>query len=230
MTTWDKLLTNKPVLVCALPLRKPSFYYLPTSCEAVELRLDYIENLSLNQELRSAIENYVSHYPTIVTVRERDEGGNRSIEPEIKYKVLEFSKGIGALIDLEVSLLTKYSDVYGDLAEGSILSRHVFNKGVNSYESALKDIEVAKRLRALMYKLFSINDYEFLDLLRLLGVGGIHVAVIPRNPTYRAVSIMMGSALMYCSTRGKTGPGQLSIGLCNKAKMMRSSLSMFNRE
>ncbi|MGC9180730.1 MAG: type I 3-dehydroquinate dehydratase [Vulcanisaeta sp.] len=230
MSTWDKLLTRKPVLVCAVPLRKPSFYYLPTSCEAVELRLDYVENLSLNQELRIAIENYVSHYPTIVTVRERDEGGSHSIEPEIKYKVLEFSKDIGALIDIEISLLSKYPDVYGDLAEGSILSRHVFNRDANSYESALKDIEVAKRLRALLYKIFSINDGEFLNLLRLLDVGGIHVAVIPRNPTYRAISIMMGSALMYCSTRGRTGPGQLSIGFCNKVKMMRSSLSMFNRE
>ncbi|WP_256359202.1 hypothetical protein [Vulcanisaeta sp. JCM 14467] len=39
MSTWDKLLMSKPTLVCAMPLRKPSFYYLPTSCEAVELRL-----------------------------------------------------------------------------------------------------------------------------------------------------------------------------------------------
>lgn len=221
---------NKPVLVCAIPLKKPSFYYLPTSCEAVELRLDYIDNLGLTQELKGVIEEYASHYPTIVTVREREEGGSHFVNPEVKYEILEFSKSVGALPDIEVNLLSKYPEMYGDIAEGSILSRHVFSKDVNAYELALRDLDVARRFRALIYKVFSINDDEFLNLLRLLGIYDVHVAVIPRNPAYRAVSIIMNTALMYCSVRGRTGPGQLSIGLCNKVKLLKGSLSMFNRE
>ncbi|WP_243671537.1 type I 3-dehydroquinate dehydratase [Vulcanisaeta sp. JCM 16161] len=194
MSTWDKLLMSKPVLVCAIPLKKPSFYYLPTSCEAVELRLDYMDNLSLTQEVRRVIEDYVSHYPTIITVREHGEGGSRVINPEVKYGILEFGKGVGAVPDIEVELLVKRPDMYGDIAEGSILSRHVFSRDVNAYELALKDLDIARRFKALMYKVFSINDDDFLNLLRLLNVGDINVAVIPRNPTYRAVSIIMGSA------------------------------------
>ncbi len=118
MSTWDKLLASKPVLVCAVPLKKPSFYYLPTSCEAVELRLDYMDNLNLTQEVKRVIEDYVSHYPTIVTVREREEGGGRAVSPEVKYGILEFSKGVGAVPDVEVDLLVKYPpDMYGDIAE-----------------------------------------------------------------------------------------------------------------
>ncbi|ADN49630.1 type I 3-dehydroquinate dehydratase [Vulcanisaeta distributa] len=230
MSTWDKLLASKPVLVCAVPLKKPSFYYLPTSCEAVELRLDYMDNLGLTQEVKRVIEDYVSHYPTIVTVREREEGGGRAVSPEVKYGILEFSKGVGAVPDVEVDLLVKYPDMYGDVAEGSILSRHVFSRDVSAYDLAVKDLDTARRFKALIYKVFSINDNDFLNLLRLLNVSDINVAVIPRNPTYRAISIMMGSALMYCSVRGKTGPGQLSIGLCNKVKLLKNSLSMFNRE
>ncbi|BDR92363.1 type I 3-dehydroquinate dehydratase [Vulcanisaeta souniana] len=230
MSTWDKLLASRPVLVCVVPMRKPSFYYLPASCEAVELRLDYLDRLDFTQEIKELIENYVSHYPTIITVRERDEGGNHGVDPEIKYKLFEFGKGIGALLDIEVSLLMRKPDIYGDLAEGSIVSRHVFSKDVNSYELAIKDLDVARKFRALIYKVFSINDNDFINLLNLLNAGDIYVAVIPRNPMFRAVSIMMGSALMFCSTRGKTGPGQLSIGLCNKVKMLKAPLSMFDRE
>ena len=230
MSTWDKLLMRKPVLVCAMPLRKPSFYYLPTSCEAVELRLDYMDNLTLTQEVRKVIEDYASRYPTIVTIRERGEGGSHDVDPEVKYGILEFSKGVGAVPDIEVDTLIKYPDMYSDIAEGSILSRHVFSKDVNAYDLALKDIDVARRFRALVYKVFSVNDCDFLNLIRLLNTSGIHVAVIPRNPTHRAVSMIMGSALMYCSVRGRTGPGQLSIGLCSKVKMLRDSLLMFNRE
>ena len=230
MSTWDKLLMSKPVLVCAMPLRKPSFYYLPASCEAVELRLDYMENLALTQEVKKVIEDYASHYPTIVTVRERGEGGNRNVNPEVKYGILEFSKSVGAVPDIEVDLLIKHPDMYGDVAEESILSRHVFSKDMNAYELALRDLDVARRFKALVYKVFSINDDDFLNLLRLIGIGDVHVAVIPRNPAHRAVSIILGSALMYCSVRGKTGPGQLSIGLCNKVKLLKSSLLLLNRE
>ncbi|WP_243679320.1 type I 3-dehydroquinate dehydratase [Vulcanisaeta distributa] len=196
MSTWDKLLTSKPVLVCAVPLKKPAFYYLPTSCEAVELRLDYMENLGLTPpEVKKVIEDYVSHYPTIITVREREEGGGRAVSPEVKYGILEFSKGVGAVPDIEVDLLIKYPpNMYGDIAEGSILSRHVFSRDVNAYELAVKDLDTARRFKALIYKVFSINDNDFLNLLRLLDVGDVNVAVIPRNPTYRAISIMMGSA------------------------------------
>ncbi|WP_243674588.1 hypothetical protein [Vulcanisaeta distributa] len=97
----------------------------------------------------------------------------------------------------------------------------MFSKDVNAYELALRDLDVARRFRALIYKVFSINDDEFLNLLRLLGIYDVHVAVIPRNPAYRAVSIIMNTALMYCSVRGRTGPGQLSIGLCNKVKLLK---------
>ncbi len=221
---------RRPVLVCAVPLRKPSFYYLPTSCEAVELRLDYMENLALTQEVKRVIEDYVAHYPTIVTVRERGEGGGRSADPEVKYGILEFSKGVGAIPDVEVDLLTKHPELYGDLAEGSILSRHVFARDVNAHELAVKDLDIAKRFGALIYKVFSANDKDFLNLLSLLGVNDVRVAVIPRNPAYRAVAMMMGSALMYCSVRGKTGPGQLSIGLCSKVKALMNSLLTLTRE
>ncbi len=222
---------SKPVLVCAMPVKKLFFHYLPTSCDAVELRLDYMEKLELNQELKNFIESYVSHYPTIVTVRERDEGGYYPVDPNIKYKVLEFSKGVGALLDIESSLLMKYPDRYGDLAEGSIVSRHVFNKDVKTYELALNDLELARRFRALIYKVFTVKDEEFVNLLNLLStVKDMHIAVIPRNSMYRAVSIMMGTALMYCSTRGRTGPGQVNIGICSKVRTLRNSLLMYSTE
>jgi len=230
MSAWSKLLLNKPVLVCAIPVRRLTFQYLPASCEAVELRLDYLDDMELSPTLRRFIEDYVSHYPTIVTVRERDEGGNRPVDPDIKYNILELSKDVGSLIDIEASLLAKDPDTYGDLAEGSIVSRHVFNKGVNSYELALNDIELAKRYGALVYKIFTVNDDDIMDLLNLMSKVGIHMAVIPRNPIYRATSMIMGSSLTYCSVKGKTGPGQLNIGMCSKVKLLRRSLSMFSTE
>ncbi|MCG2879691.1 MAG: type I 3-dehydroquinate dehydratase [Vulcanisaeta sp.] len=230
MNAWSGLLLNKPVLICAIPVRRLRFQYLPASCEAVELRLDYLDDLRPSPELRGFIEDYASHYPTIVTVREYNEGGNRVIDPSIKYEVLELGRGVGALVDVEASLLAKSPETYGKLVEGSIVSRHVFSKEVNSYELALRDLELARRYGALIYKIFTVRDDDFVNLLSLVGKAGIHVAVIPSNPVYRAVSMMMGSSLMYCSVRQRTGPGQLNIGVCSKIKMFKRSLAMYGPE
>ena len=227
VSVWNALLLNKPVLICVIPVRRLRFLYLPASCEAVELRLDYLDDLKPSPELRGFIENYVSHYPTIVTVREYDEGGNRVIDPSIKYEVLELGRDVGALVDVEASLLAKNAETYGKLVEGSIVSRHVFSKEVNSYELALKDLELAKGYKALIYKIFTVKDDDFVSLLSLVYRAGIHVAVIPSNPVYRAVSMMMGSSLMYCSVRQRTGPGQLNIGVCSKIKTFKRSLTMY---
>ncbi|MFB6470153.1 MAG: type I 3-dehydroquinate dehydratase [Vulcanisaeta sp. AZ3] len=230
MSTWGKLLLNKPILVCAMPVRRLTYQYLPASCEAVELRLDYMDDLEPSQELKRFIEDYVSHYPTIVTVREYSEGGNRIINPNIKHKVLSVSREVGALVDIEASLLMNNPSMFEELAENSIVSRHVFKSDINFYELVTKDIELAKRYRAFMYKIFTVNENEILNLLDLMRKVDINMAVIPRNPIHRVISIMMGTPIMYCSVKGKTGPGQLNIGTCSKIKLLRRSLLTLGTE
>ncbi len=223
---WETLLNNPPLIVCAVPITEPKPFKPPDGCEAVELRLDYLRGLERRvDEVKGLVKVMASQYPVIVTVRDVEEGGVFKVDNHVKLDILEYAKMQGAMVDVEARHVI--SGELANVAGGSIVSRHVYTKATDLEGTALRDIEYALRHGALVYKLFSAFNSDYLTLLKLLMLKdsyGLRIAVIPMDPLYRAASMILGTALMYCSVTGQTAPGQLGLDQCIRVKELRRSV------
>ncbi|WP_069807138.1 type I 3-dehydroquinate dehydratase [Vulcanisaeta thermophila] len=220
MMPWKQLLSRKPLLVCAYPVTSLSTPPVPSGCEAVELRLDYLDGLESRIEgVKEFIRHISSGCPTIVTIREPSEGGAQWVSEDVKWELLSFSKGLGALVDVEAELVMRDPRFRG-LASDSIVSRHVFNEGVSVVNYLNGDLRLAREVGALVYKVFTVRDEDYPEMMKLLLMGGddLNIAVIPMRPRFRAAAMFMGTALMYCSVGQGTAPGQLGIEECVRIK------------
>lgn len=220
------LIKDRPMLICAMPIRELKPINLQNGCEAVELRLDYMGN-RLEYALTALsdfIRDLLSKVNVIVTVREPSEGGVNVIDPRLKVKALNVAVESGALIDVEVDFLKTHRELV-NVANRAVLSRHILTK-VSDVKSLISDdYALANEVNALTYKVASINDSDLPALINLLiNEGKTPVAIIPMSPRHRAVAIMLGTALMYCAADGGTAPGQLSIQACRRIKELARSI------
>ena len=217
---------NRPILVCAVPVRELKPLGALAGCEAVELRLDYMggELGSNLAGLRGFIEDLLSEFRAIVTVRDPGEGGVSNVDPGLKVKVLSMAAEAGALIDVEVDFIKAHWDLAG-FRDRVILSRHILKRVDGIRGIIMSDYSVANSMHAFAYKIATINDGDLPALIELLvNEGETPVAIIPMSPIHRAVSIMLGTALMYCAVDGGTAPGQLSVQDCVRIKGERVRL------
>ncbi len=217
-----------PILVCSIPIRSAGVIDYPPECEAIELRLDYLgPNLTFNDDLKRLIEAYASKTRTIITIREVEEGGVHQVPLDLKARILEYSKSVGALIDVEAYLARAY-ETFRDLAKGSILSRHVYRHDIDIRDIVNDDLMLAKAVGAYAYKIFSISNDHVDYLLRLLlerdRLKPLRLAVVPASPILRVISMLLETEFMYCSTMTAVAPGQLNIGLCKKVKRFKREL------
>ncbi|WP_291764438.1 type I 3-dehydroquinate dehydratase [Caldivirga sp. UBA161] len=214
---------DRPMLVCAVPVRGIGELNPPSGCEAVELRLDYMGNevkAKLN-ELSKLIRELLSRVKVIVTVRDPGEGGVNQVDPSLKLKIINTAHENGALVDIEVEFIRKYAD-YITSWDRVILSRHIFNRRPGIRELINSDYALANSMNAFTYKVATINDDDLPALVELLvNEKEVPVAVVPMQPIQRAAAIMLGTALMYCSIGDGTAPGQLSIRECVRIKEER---------
>ncbi|WP_292000212.1 type I 3-dehydroquinate dehydratase [Caldivirga sp.] len=217
---------DRPILVCAVPVRSISMVNPPSECEAVELRLDYMGGdleVKLN-EVSDLIKGLLSRVKVIVTVRNPEEGGVNWVDPSLKLKVIRIAHENGALVDVEVEFARKYANSITSWSE-VILSRHVLNSRSNIRSTIASDYALASSMKALTYKVATINTDDLPALVELLvKEGEVPVAIVPMQPIQRAAAIMLGTALMYCSIGDGTAPGQLSVEECIRIKRERIRL------
>ncbi|ABW01514.1 type I 3-dehydroquinate dehydratase [Caldivirga maquilingensis] len=220
------LSANRPMLVCAVPVKSIEELNPPSGCEAVELRLDYMGNEieARLSELSSLIKKLLSRVKVIVTVRDHEEGGVNQVDSSLKLKIINLAHENGALVDIEVEFARRYARYiasWGDV----ILSRHIFNKRPDIRGIITSDYELANSMNAFTYKVATINGDDLPALVELLvKEREVPVAIVPMQPIQRAAAIMLGTALMYCSTGDGTAPGQLSIQECVRIKEERIRL------
>lgn len=211
---------NRPMLVCAVPIRSIGELNPPSGCEAIELRLDYMGSeveAKLN-ELGNLIKGLLNRVKVIVTVRDPEEGGVNQVDPSLKLKIINLAYESGALVDVEVEFVKKYAKYITSWSR-VILSRHIFNKRPGIRELINSDYALANSMNAFTYKVATINYDDLPELVELLvKEREVPVAIVPMHPVQRAAAIMLGTALMYCSMGDGTAPGQLSIQECVRIK------------
>ena len=190
----------------------------PRLFDILEFRADLFPSDDLNSNL-SMIHDPLSiaHYPTIFTVRSKQEGGgwNRS---ELKRFAL-FQKMIPhvSAVDIELSAKTILTDVIDsahDQKKKVIVSYHDFDKTPSAKELE-KVLKSAKAVDADIVKVATFaKDYRDIQRLARFTVANasqniVTIAMGEIGALSRLFFPALGSLLTYASFGGKIAPGQI---------------------
>ncbi len=172
--------------------------------DLLEFRLDYLKELS-------AFDKDLMNRQTIITIRNKKEGGINFFDEAQKLNLYRYAQEKGCLIDCELSFYKKYKDKLHN--ENIILSYHDFSentdmeaiKKILSYSDKVKYIKLAltvnkwKQLREITNL---ISDYKNVIFVSM-GITGIVSRLIYKK---------IGSAATYFGLdKFYTAQGQISL-------------------
>jgi len=201
---------------------------LAASAEMLELRTDYLENLSVDlaRDLIAAVKNIAGkRFPIIVTCRDKRQGGAIDYPQRLRLEVLVGALKAGAeFIDCEYEnfLSTETQErirvaLSGSLRGRLILSAHNFQTrfaGISKlYRSILAVCPVA--IPKLVYTANHINDcFEAFDLLHQTSGERIIFCMGEAGIISRIIAKKLNSFVTFASIDEETAtaPGQLTIG------------------
>ena len=197
-----------------------------SGAELLELRMDYLENLSVGL-LRALIEEVRKSspaVPVIVTCRDKREGGTIDYPSKLRLEVLVGALEAGAdFIDLEYRNFilqgnrTLIEKALSRNAKGRlILSAHDFEKRFDDIRSLYRQIRSAcpKAIPKLVYTANHINDcFEAFDLLHETSGERIVFCMGQAGLISRILAKKLASFLTFASLdeQSATAPGQSTI-------------------
>lgn len=196
-------------LVASLPIRSTADLQQigNLSAERVELRLDYLDDLSSFS--LNAIEGMQDRL--ILTVRQVDEGGVNDFGDSVKKGFIVNAIRKGFLVDVEAAFAEKYSMD----CRKQIVSKHYLKENPDFPE--LEEMAERYNTKAAIFKIALTSDHASrINLIRLLSRYD-HLAVmeVDGEQSSRLLYSILGSRLLYCHTGEKTSQGQIS---CTEAE------------
>ena len=200
---------------------------LDAGAEIIELRTDYLDNLSIDlfKELIAEIKSTVPQtLPIIVTCRDRKQGGARAYPERLRVRILAEGVRSGCdFIDCEYDNFLSaevQEKIKAELAESSktrlILSAHNFECRFEDINRLHKDIlkVCPTAIPKLVYTANHINDcFEAFDLLHNTSGDSIVFCMGAAGLVSRIVAKELGSFVTFASINQEaaTAPGQLTI-------------------
>jgi 3-dehydroquinate dehydratase/shikimate dehydrogenase len=190
----------------------------------LELRVDYLENLSplAVQKLVEAVKG--CGLPAIVTCRDKQEGGVRDWPMKLRIEVLTAALRAGAeFVDFEYDNFRRAEDqekILLALSENSrarlILSAHNFQAPFSNIGKLYRDILAVypAAIPKLIYTAEHINDcFEAFDLLHNSSGERIVFCMGAAGLISRILAKKLGSLVTFASVdeRSATAPGQLTM-------------------
>jgi 3-dehydroquinate dehydratase type I len=182
--------------------------------DLVELRIDYLENPSMEKLTKLVLDlsNRI-----IVTVRPQWEGGEFRGEEELRVKLLkELVRLKPAYIDLELKTVQD-SMLKFDRESARIISWHILDNTPSLDELSLITSEMLK-LGDIAKIVTKVNGFEEnLRILRLYKIYPPEKLIVfglgERGLLSRILSILMGSPIIYACLPGEeVAPGQPTVG------------------
>jgi 3-dehydroquinate dehydratase/shikimate dehydrogenase len=201
---------------------------LAAGAEILELRTDYLENLTIDLvkklfiEAKNVIEQSV---PIIVTCRDQKQGGVSPYQEQLRVEILAEAARNGCdFIDCEYDnfLSAKVQDkIEAALTESPktrlILSAHNFKSRFEDIDRLYQDIlkVCPNAIPKLVYAANHINDcFDAFDLLHNTGGDRIVFCMGEAGLISRILAKKLGSFVTFASINAEaaTAPGQLTIG------------------
>jgi len=192
--------------------------------EAVELRTDYLENLTALLVKKLVGESKAAGVPVIVTCRDRRQGGARDYPEQLRVVVLVSALGAGAgFIDFEYENFLSAENqekILVGLSQNPnarlILSAHNFKTKFTNIGKLYRDILAvySAAIPKLIYTANHINDcFDAFDLLHQTGGERIVFCMGEAGLISRVLAKKLGSFVTFASIDEKTAtaPGQLTI-------------------
>ncbi|MHC4648765.1 MAG: type I 3-dehydroquinate dehydratase, partial [Planctomycetota bacterium] len=194
--------------------------------EMLELRTDYLENLSpaLVRKLLLEAESVAMSLPVVVTCRDRKQGGVRLYPQRLQVDVLVAALGAGAeFVDFEYEnfrVADSQEKILVALSRSPrarlILSAHDFEGKFADIGKLYRDILAVypAAIPKLVYAAGHINDcFEAFDLLRGTSGERIVFCMGEAGLISRVLARKLGSLVTFASIDEKTGtaPGQVTI-------------------
>jgi len=194
--------------------------------EIIELRIDYLENLSVEmlKGLIAEVKSKGPVLPLIVTCRDVNQGGARPYPEHLRIELLTAALGCGAdFIDLEYDsfippenrerIITALSK---SLKGRLILSAHNFEARFNDIRKLHRQMLAVfpAAIAKLVYNARHINDcFEAFDLLHAAGGDTIAFCMGQAGLISRIIAKKLGGFVTFASIdeRSATAPGQLTV-------------------
>lgn len=191
--------------------------------EAVELRTDYLKDLTVAMVQELTGEARTAGLPSMVTCRDKKEGGTIDYPISFRLDVLKNAIEAGAdYIDFEYENFSAGENRKAILAALSksktrlILSKHNFEGKFENLEIIFDDIKKAcpEAIPKIVYTAKHINDcFEAFDLLHSKKVERIVLCMGEAGLISRVVTKKLGGLICYASLNEKnaTAAGQITI-------------------
>ncbi len=191
--------------------------------EAVELRTDYIEALNVELVKKLISEAKETDLPTIVTCRDKKEGGANDYPLQLRLDVLKNAIAAGVdFVDFEYGnfQVKKNQDTFFSALSKSktrlILSRHNFEGKLDNLDKIYNDIKkvFGAAIPKIVYTANHINDcFEVFDLLRTKKGDLIAFCMGEAGLFSRIIAKKLGGLVSYASLAEKsaTAAGQITI-------------------
>ncbi len=190
---------------------------------AVELRADYIDALNVELAEKLISEAKETDLPTIVTCRDKKEGGANDYPIQLRLDVLKNAIAAGVdIVDFEYGnfLVKKIQDTFFSALSKSktrlILSRHNFEGKLDNLDKIYNDIKkvFGAAIPKIVYTANHINDcFEAFDLLHSKKSDLIAFCMGEAGLFSRIIAKKLGGLVSYASLDEKsaTAAGQITI-------------------
>ncbi len=190
---------NRPLIVASLPVISPGDISRVKDIDAdlVELRLDYSREFPRPQDLLPY------HDRILVTLRDREEGGQGNFTDDFKETFLNELAKLGILYDVEASFLSRRRVQFRE----KVVSAHYFHR--------LPSREEVDRLFSTYREAFTVkiavsNQPGYREILSYISTkpGSTFMPMSP-DPLERLAISLLGSKLLYTYVDSPTATGQL---------------------
>ena len=187
--------------------------------DALELRVDLLSNLSIENVLKKVNSLQRKGLPIIVTIRNKKEGGKRSISDNKRLELFNAVIPLVDAIDIELNSQTIIHEVVKAAKSKKtmvIISHHDF-KGTPSIVNLKKIISKSKKIGADLVKIATLANKEE-DVVRLTELTVeckddhlVTIALGSKGSISRLTFPLYGSLLTYAYITKPSAPGQLSF-------------------
>ncbi|WP_456482032.1 type I 3-dehydroquinate dehydratase [Methanopyrus sp.] len=178
--------------------------------DALEVRLDYLENLDMSTALR-AVRECTKYERVVATLRREEEGGLYKGDEERRLEILERVSSEADYVDLELDVAEE--EVVSPSCD-TIVSYHNFENtppmeeliGIRDRCAELGDVaKVVTTARG------HGDALRILEVVRTAEGPTIGFAMGEEAKYTRVVSVLIGGFATYAAVRKKAAPGQLTV-------------------
>ncbi len=178
--------------------------------DALEVRLDYLENLDLRTALRAVRE--CSRYERVIaTLRRAEEGGRFEGDEERRLEILERVSEEADFVDVELDVAEE--DVIRPACR-TIVSHHDF-EGTPEKKELFELRDRCAELGDVAKVVPTARDHgealRVLEMVETADAPTIGFAMGERARYTRVVSLLVGGYATYAAVRGAAAPGQMTV-------------------